>query len=53
MGESAGGVRVTTAEGIKEEIAELTAASPDDDSARQAESRNLIVGVPHYPSTCL
>jgi len=41
MGESAGGVRVTTAEGVKEEIAELTAASPEDDQSRRAEIEAL------------
>jgi hypothetical protein len=41
MGESAGGVRVTTAEGVKEEIAELTAASPGDDQSRRAEVEAL------------
>jgi hypothetical protein len=41
MSESAGGVRVTTAEGVKEEIAELTAATPDDDQSRRAEVEAL------------
>lgn len=41
MGESAGGVRVTTAEGVKEEIAELTAASPEDDQSRRVEVEAL------------
>lgn len=41
MAESGGDVRVVTAEGVKEEIAELTAASDGDDSARRAEIEAL------------
>jgi hypothetical protein len=41
MGESDGGVRVTTAEGVKEEIAELTASSPEDDQSRRSEAEAL------------
>jgi hypothetical protein len=41
VAESGGDVRVVTAEGVKEEIAELTAASDGDDSARRAEIEAL------------
>lgn len=41
MAESSDGVQVVTAEGVKEEIAELTTASDDDDSTRQAETEAL------------
>jgi hypothetical protein len=37
VAESSDGVQVVTAEGVKEEIAELTAVSEDDDSTRRAE----------------
>ncbi len=52
MGKSDGVVQVTTAEGVKEEIAELTAASPEDDQSRRAEvealklaHRRVVLGV--------
>lgn len=41
MAESGGDVQVVTAEGVKEEIAELTAASPEDDQSRRAEVEAL------------
>jgi hypothetical protein len=41
VAESSDGVQVVTAEGVKEEIAELTAASDGDDSTRRAEIEAL------------
>ena len=41
MVESSGGVQVVTAEGVKEEIAELTAASDEDGPAKRAEAEAL------------
>lgn len=41
MAESSGGVQVLTAEGVKEEIAELTATSDDDGPAKCAEAEAL------------
>jgi len=41
VAESSDGVQVVTAEGVKEEIAELTAVSEDDDSTRRAEIEAL------------
>lgn len=41
MAESSGDVQVVTAEGVKEEIAELTATSDGDDAARRAEIEAL------------
>ena len=41
MAESGGNVQVVTAEGVKEEIAELTAASSEDDQSRRAEVEAL------------
>jgi hypothetical protein len=41
MAESSGGVQVVTAEGVKEEIAELTATSAEDGPEKRAESEAL------------
>lgn len=41
MAESSGGVHVVTAEGVKEEIAELTAISYEEDSNQRAEIEAL------------